>query len=85
MTASTRLWSLMAGSRPSLMEIAPAWVSTVFGEGASRSQIAGSERLVGVRCHRLNDSPRRADWHQGKYSDPVLISAALFSRARMGS
>jgi hypothetical protein len=83
MTASTRLWSSMPGSRPSLVKIAPAWVSAVFGESTSRSQIARSGRLVGVRCHRLNDSPRRADWHQGKYSDPVLISAALFSRARM--
>jgi hypothetical protein len=83
MTASTRLWSLVADSRPSLVKIAPAWVSTVVGESSSRSQIARSERLVGVRCHWLNDSPRRADWHPGKYSDPVLISAALLSRARM--
>jgi hypothetical protein len=83
MTASTRLWSLMAGRRPGLVKIAPARVSTAFGGSASRAQIARSERLAGVRSHRLNDSPQRADWHQGKYSDPVLISAALFRRARM--
>jgi hypothetical protein len=82
-TGRRSAWSLMVGRRLSLVTIAPARVSAVFGESASRSRIAWSGRLVGVRCHRLNDSPRRADWHQGKYTDPVRISAALFSRATM--
>jgi hypothetical protein len=48
MTASTSLWSLMDGSRPSLVTIAPARVSAVFGDSTSRSPIARSERLVGA-------------------------------------
>jgi hypothetical protein len=42
--ASTRRWSSAAGSRPSFEKIEPTWVSTVFGETNSRSQIAWFER-----------------------------------------
>jgi hypothetical protein len=52
MTASTQLWSLMTGSGPRVIKIAPARVWAVFGDSTGCSQIARTGRLVGVRWHR---------------------------------
>ena len=50
-TATTRRWSSAAGSRPSFEKMDPTWVSTVFGERNSRSQILGHALRIGdVEC-----------------------------------
>ena len=61
-TARTRRWSSVAGSSPSLAKMDPTWVSTVFGDRNSRSQMAWFERPSAIRarisCSRPVRSPR---------------------------
>ena len=60
-TARTRRWSSGAGINPSFEKIDPTWVSTVFGERNSVSEIAWFERPSAI-------SPRI--WRSRSVSEP---------------